>query len=195
MKKITLLNGSPHAQGCTTALAEKVAAAAECSGAAVTSFFLNSMRIQGCQGCFQCQKTGRCAVQDDMQLIYDALADSDAVVLASPVYMWSMSAQLKAPVDRLFASLRPEHQSALKPGIKVLLLFTQGQPDTEMFRHYFEHVGRNMQFMGFGEYRILVAGGTHSPEQVTAQDDVMAAAEAAGLWLSDSSRDRLWTQR
>ena len=185
MKKITILNGSPHTQGCTAALVEKVTAAAESQGALVRSFFLNSLNIRGCQGCFQCQATGRCATQDEMQPVYDALLDSDAVVLASPVYMWSMSAQLKAAVDRLFAFLRPEHKSALKPGIKVLLLFTQGQPDTGMFRHYFEHVGKNMQFMGFGDYKILVAGGTHLPEQVTAQEDVMAEAVAAGRWLAE----------
>jgi hypothetical protein len=96
-----------------------------------------------------------------------------------------MSAQLKTAVDRLFAFLRPGHTSALRPGIKVLLLFTQGQKDTGMFRHYFEHVGKNMQFMGFGDYKILVAGGTHLPEQVLSQPDVLAEAEAMGRWLAE----------
>lgn len=184
MKKIVILNGSPHPKGCTSALAGAVADAAMEKGAMLREYFLNDLHMRGCQGCLCCTETERCVQQDDMQPIYDDIAVCDGIVLASPVYMWSMSSQLQTAVDRLFAFLRPGHQSALKPGIKVLLLFTQGQQDTNMFRHYFEHVGRNMQFMGFGDYRILVAGGTHSPEQVTRQAEVMAAASQMGHWLT-----------
>jgi multimeric flavodoxin WrbA len=172
MKKIVVLNGSPHPHGCTSALAEKVVKAAEQQGAEVVIYHLNSLNIKGCQACFACRGTGRCATRDDMQPIYDDIAQADGIVLASPVYMWSMSSQLKTAVDRLFAFLRPEHRSALTPGKKVLLLFTQGQKDTGMFRQYFDLVGENMQFMGFGDYRILVAGGTHAPEDVACQQAV-----------------------
>lgn len=185
MKKIVVLNGSPHFNGCTAALTDHVVRSAEQEGAEVISHFLNALSVKGCQGCFKCQETGRCVTQDDMQPIYDDIAAADGLVLASPVYMWSMSSQLKTVVDRLFAFLRPGHTSALKPGIKVLLLFTQGQRATNMFLPYFEHVGKNMQFMGFGEYRILVAGGTHLPEEVLCQKDVLADAEAMGKWLAE----------
>jgi multimeric flavodoxin WrbA len=185
MKKVVILNGSPHEHGCTSALADKVIGAAERHGAEVKSYHLNTLSLRGCQGCFKCQQTGRCATEDDMQPIYGDIAAADGIVLASPVYMWSMSSQLKAAVDRLFAFLRPEHKSALAPGKKVLLLFTQGQPDRSMFRHYFEHVGKNMQFMGFGDYKILVAGGTHEPAQVLCQKDVMEDAETMGAWLAE----------
>ena len=185
MKKIVVLNGSPHEHGCTSALAEEVRKSAEKQGAEVKSHFINGMNIRGCQGCSKCGETGRCVQTDDMQPIYDDIIAADGIVLASPVYMWSMSSQLKTAVDRLFAFLRPGHTSALKPGKKVLLLFTQGQRDTDMFRHYFEHVGKNMQFMGFGDYRILVAGGTHQPEQVLCQKDVIEQAEDMGKWLCE----------
>jgi multimeric flavodoxin WrbA len=185
MKKIVVLNGSPHEDGCTSALAGEVVKSAGAQGAAVQSYFLNAMNIRGCQGCFKCAETGRCVQMDDMQPVYDDIIEADGIILASPVYMWSMSAQLKTAVDRLFAFLRPGHTSVLKPGKKVLLLFTQGQKDTSMFRHYFEHVGKNMQFMRFGEFRILVAGGTHQADQVLCQADVMTQAEAMGQWLCE----------
>lgn len=184
MKNIVLLNGSPHERGCTAALAGEVVKSAETHGAAVKSYDLNSMNIRGCQGCFQCAATGRCVQMDDMQPVYDDILDADGIILASPVYMWSMSAQLKTAVDRLFAFLRPGHTSVLKPGKKVLLLFTQGQKDTDMFRQYFEHVGNNMQFMRFGAYKIIVAGGTHQPKDVLCQKDVLDQAEDMGKWLS-----------
>lgn len=185
MKKIVILNGSPHKSGCTAALIDAVAEALIANGAEISSFYLNGLQMRGCQACYKCTETGRCVQADDMQPIYDAITAADGIILASPVYMWSMSAQLKTAVDRLFAFLRPGHTSVLKPGKKVLLLFTQGQKDTKMFRHYFEHVGKNMQFMGFGDYKILVAGGTHQPEQVISQSDVMAEAEKMGAWLSE----------
>ncbi len=184
MKKIVVLNGSPRPRGCTSVLAEKVAKTAEQQDAEVVTYHLNSLHIKGCQACFRCRQTGSCAIQDDMQPIYDDIAQADGIVLASPVYMWSMSSQLKTAVDRLFAFLRPEHRSALAPGKKVLLLFTQGQKDTGMFRQYFELVGENMKFMGFGDYRILVAGGTHAPEHVDSQRDVLEEAVRMGQWLS-----------
>ena len=132
MKNIVVLNGSPHEHGCTAALADKVIQSAEQMGADVKAYHLNNLNIRGCQGCFKCMETGRCAIEDDMQPIYDDIAEADGIVLASPVYMWSMSAQLKTAVDRLFAFLRPGHGSALQPGKKVLLLFTQGQKDANM---------------------------------------------------------------
>lgn len=185
MKKVVILNGSPHENGCTAALAEQVCKSMQELGAEVYAHYLNGMNIKGCQGCFQCMESGRCVTMDDMQPIYDEIADADGIVFASPVYMWSMSSQLKTAVDRLFAFLRPEHRSALAPGKKVLLLFTQGQKDTDMFRHYFEHVGKNLQFLGFGDYRILVAGGTHRPEEVKCQTDVMIEAGRMGTWLCE----------
>lgn len=185
MKNIVVLNGSPHISGCTATLADAVIKTVGAQGSHVVSYFLNDMNIRGCQGCFRCKETGRCVIQDDMQRIYNDIAKADAIVLASPVYMWSMSAQLKTAVDRLFAFFRPGQASLLKPGKKVLLLFTQGQKDTDMFRHYFEHVGNNMQYMDFGEYRILVAGGTHKPEHVLRQPSVMAQAEEMGCWLAE----------
>ncbi len=185
MKKIVVLNGSPHEHGCTAVLSGEVIKSAMKQGAEVTSYYLNALKIRGCQGCFQCMEQGHCVQMDDMQPIYDSITEADGIILASPVYMWSMSSQLKTTVDRLFAFLRPEHKSALKAGKKVLLLFTQGQKDTDMFRHYFEHVGKNMQFMGFGDYKILVAGGTHMPEQVLCQADVLKQAEDMGQWLSE----------
>jgi multimeric flavodoxin WrbA len=187
MMKVVVLNGSPHEHGCTAALAEEVIKALQKHGAEVCSHYLNGMNIKGCQGCFQCMETGRCVTIDDMQPIYDEIAEADGIVFASPVYMWAMSAQLKTAVDRLFAFLRPEHKSALSPGKKVLLLFTQGQKDTDMFRHYFEHVGKNLQFLGFSEYRILAAGGTHRPEEVLCQAEIMKDAELMGAWLCEKS--------
>jgi multimeric flavodoxin WrbA len=139
MKKIVLLNGSPHAHGCTAALAEAVVKSAEVQGAVVKSYYLNGMNIRGCQGCFQCAETGRCVQEDDMQPIYDDILEADGIILASPVFMWSMCAQLKTAGTDFSRSAAGSYKRS-EAGQKGAALFTQGQRDTDMFRHYFEHV-------------------------------------------------------
>lgn len=58
------------------------------------------MAIAGCIGCGGCDKTGKCVVDDDMQKIYPLLLEADAIVLAAPIYFYSVPAQVKALIDR-----------------------------------------------------------------------------------------------
>jgi multimeric flavodoxin WrbA len=102
---------------------------------------------------------------------------------STPVYMWQMSAQLKTAVDRLLLFLRPGYTSSLEPGKRVLLAITQARPDTSFFWHYFEHVGNNLLFLGFGSYKILIAGGTRQPEDLTNQTELLIEARQMGQWL------------
>ena len=185
MKKIVVLNGSPHEHGCTAALADEVIKEAGNLGAEVKSYFLSGMNIKGCQGCRACTEKGRCVQQDDMQEILAKIAGADGIVFATPVYMWQMSAQLKTAVDRLLPFLRPGYKSSLDPGKKVLLAVTQGREDISFFRHYFEHVGNNLLFLGFGSYKLLIAGGTRHPEDLTNQTELLEEAKKMCHWLAE----------
>ncbi len=185
MKKVIALNGSPHKQGCTAALVDEVIKAAGGQGTKVKSYYLNGMDIRGCQGCYACRVQGRCVQQDDMQELYDEIADADGIIFATPVYMWQMTAQLKLAVDRLLPFLGINYTSSLPPGKKVLLAITQGRTDTSMFRHYFEHVGKNLLFLGFGEYKIIIAGGTRDPKDLRKQSEVLEEAGQLGIWLTE----------
>ncbi|MDQ7092495.1 flavodoxin family protein [Desulfosporosinus sp. PR] len=183
MKKIIVLNGSPHEHGCTSALVDEVIKGTGNHGAEVKFYYLNGMNIKGCQECRACTEKGRCVQQDDMQEIFDEIASADGIVFATPVYMWQMSAQLKTAVDRLLPFLRPGYTSSLEKGKKVLLAITQGRSDTSFFRHYFEHVGNNLLFLGFGSYKILIAGGTRQPEDLTNQAGLLEEARQMGQWF------------
>lgn len=104
-KKIVILNGSPRETGNTAALVRAFAQGAESAGHTVTTFFLDGMDIHGCKGCFG-GHSGRecpCVQKDDMAQIYPAVKACDVVVLASPLYYWGLSGQLKTAFDRLFA--------------------------------------------------------------------------------------------
>ena len=104
-KKIVILNGSPRKKGNTSALTQAFSRGAEKAGCTVTEFFLGDMDIHGCMGCFggHSSKECPCARHDDMDKIYPAVRQCDIVVLASPLYYWTVSGQLKTAIDRLFA--------------------------------------------------------------------------------------------
>lgn len=185
MAKVVALNGSPREHGSTGALVNEVLKAAGERGAEVKSYYLNAMNIKGCQSCYACKPKGRCVLQDDMQALYTEIAAADGIIFATPVYMWQMTAQLKLVIDRLYPFLKPDYSSYLKPGKKVMLAVTQGRPDTSMFQPYFEHTGKNLLFLGFGSYQMLIAGGTHKPEDLLKQTEVLAEARRIGHWLAE----------
>lgn len=186
MQKIVVLNGSPRKQGSTAAMAEEISKGASEQGAEIRSYYLNGMNIKGCQSCYACKgESHRCILQDDMQELYDEIAAASGIIFATPVYMWQMTAQLKQVIDRLYPFLKPDYSSYLAPGKKVLLAVTQGRPDTSMFHHYFEHMGKNLSFLGFGLYKILIAGGTRKSEDLHKQTEIVAEARQMGAWLAE----------
>lgn len=104
-KKIIVLNGSPRKNGNTSALVKAFRDGAESAGHSVTEFWLGGMKINGCRGCCAGGKNPEspCVQKDDMEQIYPAYKEADVVVLASPLYYWTISGQLKCAFDRLFA--------------------------------------------------------------------------------------------
>ncbi len=106
-KKILILNGSPRPKGNTASLCEAFIKGAEEQGHSVVQFNLNQLNIKGCLGCMQGHKQSKespCVQKDDMQKIYPVYQEADIVVLASPMYYWNISGQLKTAFDRLFAA-------------------------------------------------------------------------------------------
>lgn len=104
-KKVLMLLSSPRKEGNSATLAGRIGAGAEEAGAEVEKIYLNDLEISPCQSCYACQQpeSKGCAVDDDMQPLYAKLEAADAWVLASPVYWFNMSAQMKTFMDRLFA--------------------------------------------------------------------------------------------
>ena len=104
-KNIVILNGSPRKTGNTSALDKSFTEGAKSAGHTVTEFFLAGMSIHGCKGCFggHSSKDCPCVQKDDMDQIYPAVKSCDVVVLASPLYYWNMSGQIRTAIDRLFA--------------------------------------------------------------------------------------------
>jgi multimeric flavodoxin WrbA len=100
MKIISLL-ASPHGlKGNTARLLRQVLDGAEAEGASSEVVVLKGDTVLPCRGCDMCHKKGRCAQKDDFESIKDKIIGADGLVLASPNYIFNVSAQLKAFMDR-----------------------------------------------------------------------------------------------
>jgi len=98
--KITGFVGSPCRNGNVDLLVSQVLEGAATQGAENCKIYLNSLRIQPCQSCGKDPYPKHCLFDDDMNQIYDALETSDIIVLGSPVYFDTVSAQVKLMIDR-----------------------------------------------------------------------------------------------
>ena len=141
------------------------------------------MNIKGCQSCFGCKSHPSCVIQDDGKRVLDSIAKADRVIMATPVYMWDMTAQMKTLVDRLFCFMNPDYSSKLAPGKKILWTITQGQVDDKLFLGTFEKHGKMLQFLGFGENKFIIAGGLGNPGDISSQTNVLQSAREMAKWL------------
>lgn len=106
-KPILILAGSPRKNGNSAALCREFARGAEESGHQVELVFLRDKKIGLCRACYHClEHDGVCALQDDMAGLLDRMDAADVVVLASPVYFYSVDSWMKAFIDRIVARWR-----------------------------------------------------------------------------------------
>ena len=107
MKRILVLVGSARRKGNTEALADAFIEGTKKQGLEVTKYCLAQKTIKPCIDCKYCyQHEGKCVLQDDMHQIYEMMTQTDVIVLASPVYFYNFSSQLKAVFDRLYNPIR-----------------------------------------------------------------------------------------
>lgn len=159
-KKIVILNGSPRLKGNTAGLIEAFKQGAKEAGHTMEVFNLQRMDIHPCLGCLGGGKDRQspCVQKDDMAKIYPHYETADVLVLASPMYYWSITAQLKAVIDRLFAVTEksPEYHTPMQHC--VLLMAAEGDtPDNfEPVEHYYHALLCHLGWENLGE---VYAGG------------------------------------
>ncbi len=101
--KVLLLNGSPHAKGCTFAALSEVAKELETQGIQTEILQIGTQPVRGCIGCRRCRTTGHCIFDDGIvNLVIDKAAEADGFIVGSPVYYASANGALIALLDRIF---------------------------------------------------------------------------------------------
>jgi multimeric flavodoxin WrbA len=114
--------GSPRKNGNTEILMTEALKVARESGCETEMFLASGKRVAPCDACGSCFAVGSCVVQDDMQELYAMMERADGIIIGSPVYFGSVSAQTKAIMDRMFSLLR---QRALKDKVAAALVVTR----------------------------------------------------------------------
>lgn len=175
-KRIVILNGSPRPEGNTAALVREFRRGAEEAGHAVTEFFLDGLQIHGCKGCFGGHSGSEhpCAQRDDMERIYPVLRECDVVVLASPLYYWNLSGQLRTAVDRLFA-LEEGGENLLRGHGRcgVLLMAAAGSDFADVLAYY-NHLMEHLRWKNLGH---VLAGGNSVAGEIEGKLELATAYE------------------
>ena len=186
--KIIGIHGSPRPAGSSAQLLSAILKQCEEKGAQTQTYHLNTLSFKGCQACYSCRQKGKegvCIMKYDMNHILEDILSADAVVLASPVYMWQMSAQAKLFTDRLMPLLKPDYSSRLS-GQRLLVLYTQGQPDISKFSLYFQYVNAMYSFLGFHTLDPFVAGGLRELDDLKNQPETVVKAKQLAARLMES---------
>lgn len=182
MRKIVAYIGSPRESGNTVCLVEEIASGAREQGAEVKIYRGNSMHIKPCQGCFQCRQAETCAIEDDMQAVYRDLKDAQALIIGSPVYMGQVTAQTKLFLDRLFPIIGPDFKP--RYGVKkVALVYSQGNPQAEAFKEYFDYLAGGLKLLGLEVAATIVCAGANDPQKAAGDPQLRARAFELGRML------------
>ncbi|HEY50484.1 MAG TPA: flavodoxin family protein [Dehalococcoidia bacterium] len=98
--KVLGIMGSPRLKGNTDLLLEEALKGAQSRQAEVEKLIVDKMKIAPCKEYYGCLRDGNCVIRDDMDTVYPRLLEADGIIVASPMFFYGISAQLKALIDR-----------------------------------------------------------------------------------------------
>jgi multimeric flavodoxin WrbA len=181
---VLILKGSPREKGNSSTLADQVAAGAREAGAEVETFSLQTLDIRPCDACDSCHEAGGvCVIKDDMQTLYPRLRRAAAIVVASPIYWFTMNAQVKLCIDRWYAF--DSAQGNELRGKKFGFILTYG--DTDLYTsgginaiHTYESMCRYIK----AELTGMVYGSADKPGEVAENHELMEKACKLGQQLA-----------
>lgn len=178
--KVLLVNGSPHAKGCTyTALCE-VASTLEQQGIETEIFQVGTKPISGCLGCGACIKTGKCVIDDIVNVFVEKAKTADGFVFGSPVHYAGASGAITSFLDRAFYGKGMVY--ADKPAAAIMSCRRGGATATlDQLNKYFTI--SNMPIVS-SQYWNMVHGNT--PDEVRQDAEGMQTMRTLGVnmaWL------------
>lgn len=168
-KNVLVLMASGTRKGNTDILADAYIKGLVEKGHTVTKVYVGSLRLEGCRGCGACQRNAshRCVVQDGMQELYPLFVACDTLVMASPLYFWTVTARLKAFIERLYA-LSVEDKYPVK---ETVLLMTAGDDKEHTFEQPIRYFHLISEVFGGKEAGIYCAGGCTGCEKIARHID------------------------
>ena len=198
MARILAVYGSPRRRGNTATLLQRAVDGATDAGAQVEEIVLRDLTISPCLEIYACKKTGRCTIQDDFQDVYDILLASDGLMLATPIFFYSVSAFTKIFMER-FQSLwvkkywidkrKYGETDPIRKGLLISVGATSGKKLFDgtllAMRSFFDtldmELWRTLLYRGLDFEGDVLAHPEYIEEAYRAGQDLQVALEAAPL--------------
>ncbi len=141
--KVIAFNGSPRKKWNTATLLDKALEGAASKGASTKLVHLYDLDFKGCRSCFGCKvkggpSYGRCAVKDDLTPFLREVEEVDAIILGSPIYLWSVSGEMKSLLERLvfafyrYAKANDPAPTLFPRKIRTGFIYTMNTTDKEL---------------------------------------------------------------
>ncbi len=179
------INGSGRSEGNTAMLVGAVLEGAAAGGAETDILNLATMNLYGCIGCQICNRVGFCAVNDDMQRFYDRAADTDVLVLGTPIYLDHVTAQMKAFLDRLYCYIGPDMENSYpNKAAKAVVCITYGASGEHAYDSVLDWLkGRLHGYWGIECVGGLTVAGCSSREPMDGDHPAVSRARELGRSL------------
>lgn len=172
-KRILIFQGSPRKKKNTATLTQEFIRGAEETGNEVTLINVTDYAINGCIDCKHClTHEGVCSQKDGMQDIYKLLHQHDMLVLATPVYFFGMTSQVKAPLDRMFAGIGKPFSID-----SMALLVTFQDSNESIVQPLLDQYKIMTSFCQYEDKGIVYASGLNSDEDIKQHHSLEKAYE------------------
>ena len=179
-KNVLVLTGSPRRGGNSDLLADALIKGAQAAGHTVTKYTTADKRIAGCRACRGCYTMGRaCVIDDDFNALAPLVEQADVLVFATPLYWFSVPAQLKAAIDRFYALDNTGRLAHIRESALLACAATTDMPDFDGLVRAYQNLCGYKKWTDRG---VLLAPGVEEKGDV-AKTDLPARAEALGAAL------------
>ncbi len=175
--KILIFNGSPRKQGNTVHLIEAFMMRAIELGNETVRYDLDRMFIKPCKACDACANNkGRCVLKDDFNAIYEDILEADGILFAAPLYWYSLPAQLKILIDRLYCLQGMNFKTGSK---KVGIIGACADSTEDSFQGFLYGLEKSIEYLGWENVGKVLATGVWGPNDVLKTAKPKEAADLA----------------
>lgn len=182
--KLTAFLGSPRAGGNTDTLAGRIVAGARDAGLDTEIIALRKLKIAPCVGCEKCwERDAPCVIKDDALPLYQAIAGSDILLFATPVYWYGPTTIMKAFMDRWVVFNRPQGRPLIQ-GKRAILVSAYEEEDPCAAEPLIRMFELSFEYLGVELMDSLVVGGLGPKDAAHARPDLLDRAYVLGTKLS-----------
>jgi multimeric flavodoxin WrbA len=187
MAKVFSVMGSPRKGGNTDILVGRIAEGAGAAGAGVETVRLGELELRECDGCHACWRGRPCSKNDDMRLLYPKVADSEVLVLGTPVYWYGPTALMKAFLDR-FVYFNCEANRPMVRGKRAAVAIVLEETHAETWRPVVEFFQRSLAYLEMDLAETIVVPGVGKKGAILTQPQRLEEAYRLGSRLAGNGR-------